>query len=98
MTDKEGLGVKLTKAVRDDLDAKVLQAAAEWTPNATYVLRNRISRQQRGSTLTTAAVLRSCRRLEKAGLLQEYKKSGYAVMLVWELTTAGRQALSEHPQ
>ncbi len=85
--------VKLTKAQRDALDRKVLKAATEWSPNATYVLRNRISRQERGETLSTTSVLRACRRLEKAGLLREFKNSGYAVMLVWEITDAGRAAL-----
>jgi len=85
--------MKLTEAHRDSLDRAVLRAAGEWSPNATYVLRNRISRQSAMPKLTTAAVLRSCRRLERAGLLQQYQNSGYAVMLVWELTDAGRAAL-----
>ena len=87
--------MKLTKAQRDQLDKEVLKASTEWSPNATYVLRNRISRQSKISGLKTATVLRSCRRLEKAGLLKQFHASGYAVMLVWEITPAGRAALSQ---
>lgn len=85
--------VKLTKAQTEAFDRTVLTAATEWSPNATYVLRNRISRQSGASKLTTAQVLRACRRLEKAGLIHQYRNSGYAVMLVWEITPAGRLAL-----
>ena len=80
----------MTRAERDDLDRAVLKACGENSPNATYVLRNRISRQSKRSKLTTPQVLRACRRLEKLGLLQQYHGTGYAVMLVWELTEAGK--------
>jgi DNA-binding MarR family transcriptional regulator len=80
----------MTRSERDDLDRAVLKAAGEHSPNATYVLRNRVSRQSKRSKLTTPQVLRSCRRLEKLGLLRQFHGSGYAVMLVWELTDEGR--------
>lgn len=86
---------KLTKEQRDDLDADVLSAVRAHDRHATYVYRNWLDRMGYRD-IATATVLRACRRLQKARLLEECPSS-YAVMLSWHITAAGRQALASQP-
>ena len=90
---------KLTKEDRERLDKSVLQAALDRGENATYVLRNNLDWpgkpwHRRG--VTTSMILRACRRLERAGLIEE-RPTPYITMLSWRITPAGRAALEKTP-
>lgn len=82
------MGTKLTKAERAAFDIEVLQAICDYNGHATYVYRNILG----GSTPT---ILRACRRLEVAGLVEENRHSSYLVMKSWCITDLGREALRE---
>ncbi|MGO4735953.1 hypothetical protein AB4099_05380 [Bosea sp. 2KB_26] len=71
------------------LDHSVLKAITRSPGQATYVIRNMLSWKDDHwdcgfwPGLETSAVLRSCRRLQKCGLIAE-ASSSYAVMKCWE--------------
>lgn len=81
-----------------DLDREVLRALTERAGMATYVIRNMLvmghKRQKWRSDLSTARVLRACRRLEARGHVAEVA-SFYAVMKCWVATDAGYAALDQ---
>lgn len=81
-----------------DLDREVLRALTERAGMATYVVRNTLvmghKRQKWRSDLSTARVLRACRRLEARGHATEVA-SIYATHKCWAATGAGRAALSQ---
>lgn len=80
----------LGKAIcRADLDAAVLAALADRHDAMTYVIRNIAAERPGWRDLTTARILSACRRLAKAGLIEQVP-SIYAVMLCWRITSAGR--------
>ncbi|WP_376711094.1 hypothetical protein [Pseudochrobactrum lubricantis] len=79
---------------RKKLDADVLANLDEWSHKATYVIRNGLIRNGR-KTLSTAQVLRACRRLEVKGLIKQTDHTSYVVMKVWEITPAGRASLAQ---
>lgn len=80
------------------LDREVLRALTERAGMATYVIRNTLvmghKRQKWRPDLTTARVLRSCRRLEARGHATEVA-SIYAIHKCWAATPAGRAALTQ---
>jgi hypothetical protein len=85
---------KLTKA---QLDAEILRALDEHGNAATYVIRNIVDWPGKifhGAMLGTSHVLTACRRLERRGHVAE-KPTSYLVMKVWDITPAGRAALSQ---
>ena len=77
----------MTPAERD----KTVLAAMEQKARATYVIRNYVHNSGHGPNLTTAQVLQSCKRLEKAGLIQR-RPSNYLVMLSWALPSQEAQS------
>lgn len=86
-----------TKKERDELDRDLLKAICEHPGQATYYYRNVLD--ERGTQwyrrgLATSHVLRTCRRLEKLGLIEE-KRSNYLVMKEWKPTDAGRAKHAE---
>lgn len=78
-----------------DLDREVLKALTERFGMMTYVIRNTLvmghERQKWRSDLSTARVLRSCRRLEALGLAEEVASS-YSVGKCWAATAEGHRA------
>ncbi len=64
-----------------ELDALVLAAVRERPGAATYVVRNMVGKNCRRG-VKTPAVLRSLRRLERQGLVEQ-SPSSYVVMLCW---------------
>ena len=80
--------MKLTKEELARIDKIVLMACDR--PMPTYVIRNSIAL----ADVKTDAILRSCRRNEKAGLMRVSKRTGCLVS-TWTLTEAGRAALKE---
>ena len=78
-----------------DLDREVLKAVAERFGMMTYVIRNTLvmghERPKWRSDLSTARVLRSCRRLEARGLAEEVATS-YSVGKCWAATADGHRA------
>lgn len=79
--------MKLTKKELARIDALVLMACDR--PMPTYVIRNSIAL----SDVKTDAILRSCRRNEKAGLMRVCPMPYH--LASWMLTEAGRAALKE---
>lgn len=69
-------------------DHQVLAALRRSEPSVTYVVRNWLSDFGRGPNLTTPQVLRSLKRLEKAGLVERCP-TPYVVMIRWRLTRKG---------
>lgn len=88
----------LSEVQRRMLDDDVLKAASKWGDRApTYVIRNTLDwpgKPWHRKGLKTSDVLRACRRLKKAGLLEE-APSDYRVMKCWSPTEAGKRALAE---
>lgn len=74
---------------RADLDNAVLAALTKRQDSMTYVIRNIAAERPGWRDLTTSRVLTACRRLARAGLIEQVP-SPYAVMLCWRLTEAGR--------
>lgn len=88
----------LGKAIcRADLDAAVLAALAERYDAVTYVIRNIAAERPGWRDLTTARILTACRRLARAGMIEQVP-SIYAVMLCWRVTEAGRAQHSLNQQ
>lgn len=86
--------MKLSKDDRDELDAEVLLSISVYDHQATYVYRNMVGAHNgRWPRITTPAILRACRRLLAAGLIEEDFRRPYAVMKSWRITDAGRHAL-----
>lgn len=83
--------------IRSDLlDNEVLLALSTRSTIPTYVIRNTLDwtgKVFHRQGLQTSHVLRSCRRLEKRGLVEE-GWSFYEVMKAWCITPAGRAALA----
>lgn len=81
-----------------DLDREVLRALTERFGMMTYVIRNTLvmghNRQKWRPDLSTARVLRACRRLEARGHIEEVA-SVYAVQKCWAATPAGCAALTQ---
>ena len=74
---------------RADLDAAVLAALSGRSKEVTYVIRNIVAERPGWRDLSSAQVRAACRRLERAGLIEQAPTS-YAVMLFWRITQAGR--------
>lgn len=84
------------------LDNDILKVLSERTDGMTYVIRNILakgSQRSPGSDLkewrgiTTAHVLTACRRLQRAGELEE-EASNYLTQKCWKLSAAARARAS----
>lgn len=73
------------------LDGSVLLVLSQHGQSATYVIKNWLKGQYQYG-LRTAHVLRACKSLADAGLVEEVPTS-YMVMKTWRITPAGRAAL-----
>ncbi|MFC5391661.1 hypothetical protein [Bosea vestrisii] len=74
---------------RADLDAAVLAVLAQRDLAITAVIRGIVAARPGWRDLTTGRILTACRRLERAGLIEQ-AQSSYAVMLSWRITQTGR--------
>jgi hypothetical protein len=86
---------KMTEAERSRLDLEVLRALAGRCDVATYVIRNVLDWPGQPfyrTGLQTSQVLRSCRRLVRAGTVEE-GRTRYLTQKAWRITPAGRSAL-----
>lgn len=78
------------------LDYAILAALDDWSPLATYVVKNSLNKpgsRFREGGIKTSHVLAACRRLERLGVIKQIP-STYEIMKVWQITEAGRRALS----
>lgn len=85
------------KLTRGQLDAEILRALDEHGNVATYVIRNIVDWPGEifhRTGIGTSHVLTACRRLERRGHVAE-RPTSYLVMKTWEITPAGRAALSK---
>ncbi len=70
------------KLPTDDDILSCLHKVPRGSPDATYVVKNRL--RARGFQIQTTAVLRALKRLEKAGKVVRVPTS-YAIMLSWRV-------------
>jgi hypothetical protein len=69
---------------RADFDEAVLCALRQWGGNSvSYVVRNRLDNFGRGINASTAQVLSSLKRLERAGKVRRSRETSYATMICW---------------